>query len=201
MEKAPRRPRIAGLVCLLAALGWSAWGCAKKETEGPRASPGDSPKSADLSGWIPFSSDEGGFSVMTPAMFNQNTESTPTDAGEIRFLRFTARPDFHHVYIIVVNRMPEALLAGRNPTELLQGTREGIIGQFQGRVSEERQMTQDGKAGLEIKLTGTSQGMSVSVVSRIILAGNGFTQLYVISDYGFEDENASRYFLDSFRLK
>jgi len=49
-----------------------------------------------------------------------------TAAGDIRFQRFTAQPDFHHIYIIVVSRIHEVLVAGRNPVKRLQGAREGV---------------------------------------------------------------------------
>ncbi len=203
-------PQTAGFVPLLGLLilaGGTAWACKKGEAPDPRAAISTganertAPKTADFSGWIPFSSEEAGFFVRTPVIFSQNTEVTPTDAGEIRLLRFTAQPDFRRLHLIVVNRMPEALLLGRNPVELLQGAREGILAQFSGTVVSERQMVLDGNAGLELKLTGTSQGLSVSVVSRVLLAGTSLYQLYVIAEKGYEDEAAVRYFLDSFQLK
>lgn len=205
--RTPRLRRVLGIACLLAAAGWTGFGCGKGEEPSPQSTSsavpagGPADKASDFSGWIPYSSDEGRFSVLTPTVFNQNTETTPTDAGDIRFLRFTAQPDFRRINIIVVSLMPEALIAGRNPMGLLQGTREGVIGQFQGTVNAERQMTLDGKAGLEMKLSGISQGMSVSVLSRVFLSGSSLYQLYAICEKGHEDEAAARHFLDSFKLK
>ncbi len=201
---APRTKFSMGIVCLPVLIGLTAWACGKSDAPAPggtAASTIAAKPAPNFSGWIPYTSDEAGFSVLTPAVFAPNSETTPTDAGDIRFQRFTAQPDFHHIYIIVVSRMPEALVAGRNPVELLQGAREGVIGQFQGTVTSERQMILDGRPGLEIKVTGTSQGMSVTVVSRVYLARNSLYQAYVIAEKGYEDDASDRHFLDSFKLK
>lgn len=184
-------------VCILILIVLMAAACSKEEASGPSAA---AKPSKSFGAWIPYASEEGGFSVFTPSLFRTSTESTPTDAGDIQFIRYTAQPDSRHIYLIVISQMPEALLAGRDPRQMLQGAREGVIGQFQGTISSERQIVLDGNAGLEMKLNGSSQGMSVSVVSRVFLVKSRMIQIYAIAEKGYEDPAAFQYFLDSFKL-
>jgi len=196
-------------ICFLILIGATLWSCGKKDAAGPGAEavPEESTEeetenaAPDFSTWIPYASDEGGFSVKAPTVFVKNYEKTPTDGGDIQIIRFVSQTDFHHIYLIVINQIPEALLAGRDPNEMLQGTREGAVSQFQGTIVSERQMTLQGHAGLEIVLTGRSEGMDVEVTIRFFLVKNNLFHIYVINRKGFEDPASAQYFLDSFAFK
>ncbi|MCJ7613097.1 MAG: hypothetical protein MUP19_12640 [Candidatus Aminicenantes bacterium] len=114
--------------------------------------------------------------------------------------QYIAQPNFRHIYIIVFSDMPEALITG-NPQEQMRGAREGIINQFQGTITQEKDITLDGNSGLETTMTGSSQGMNVTLKVRFYLVKNRLFQVYALSEQGYEDPAAMDKYLDSFKLK
>jgi hypothetical protein len=172
------------------------------KSEGGASTAAESKKSSEnFDTWTLFTSEESGFSILTPRTFSKTIDKTPTEAGEISYTQFMAQPNYRHIYIVVTSDMPENLIAGKDPQKLLEGGREGVVNQFQGTVTQEKAISLDGNPGLESIMTGATQGMNVLVKVRFYLVKNRLYQVYAMAEKGYEDMVAFDKYLDSFKLK
>ncbi len=153
-----------------------------------------------FSGWLEYGSDLHGFSIFTPKSFDVSRDTTQTAAGEIELTTYLAEMG-QAAYGVVCNDFPTELVEGKDPNILLKGGSQGFVGQFAGIVTGERLLTLDGHTGLEVALTGATQGVDIFAKGRFYLVGLRMYQVTVIAEKGSEDLEAIDRFLGSFRLK
>jgi hypothetical protein len=151
--------------------------------------------------WQEYSSDRYGFSISTPRAFEESTQKTPTEVGDIDVITLIAQAEDSTTYVATYSEFPEQIVKAGEPLELLRGGKQGVVDLLNGTVTSERELSLDGNPGLEIILTGTAQGYNIAAKGRFYLVKNRLYQIYVMAQQGKENTEATAKFLDSFRLK
>lgn len=159
-----------------------------------------SPAADRFSEWVEYSSEPHGFSILAPQSFDVSRDTTQTVAGDIELTTYLAELG-KAAYGVVCNDFPEGLVEGKDPAILIKGGIQGFVNQFGGRLSGERYLSLNGHSGLEIALTGSTQGVDIFAKGRFYLVGTRMYQVTVIAEKGSEDMAAIDAYLGSFKLK
>jgi hypothetical protein len=153
-----------------------------------------------FAGWVEYGSQPHRFTIMTPKSFVVSRDTTQTPAGDIELVTYLAELG-PAAYGVVCNDFPQDFVAGKDPNAILQGGSKGFNSQFNGTVTGEQLLTLNGHSGLEITLTGATQGVEIFAKGRFYLVGNRMYQIMVIAEKGKGDLEAIDKFLGSFKLK
>jgi len=153
-----------------------------------------------FAGWVEYGSEPHRFTIMTPKSFEVSRDTTQTTAGDIELVTYLAELG-PAAYGVVCNDFPQDIVAGKDPNAILQGGSKGFNSQFNGTVTGEQLLILNGHSGLEISLTGATQGVEIFAKGRFYLVGNRMYQIMVIAEKGKGDLEAIDKFLGSFKLK
>ncbi len=188
---------VSGLILAMVVLLTASVGCGKKaEPEPPAPEPAPPAET-----WVTYAPEGEGFEILAPKAFDCTPQKVPTDAGDIDVISCLAQPSEQRMYIFVRSDMPEALVAGKDPLELVQGARDGLVQQYSGYVDVEKPVALGEFKGLETGMQGTYQGVSFYIKARYFLVKNRLYQLYVVCQRGFEGAADFGKYLESFKLK
>ena len=172
---------------------------AETMAEAPVAETAAPPAVDKFTGWLEYGSEPHRFTIMTPKSFEISRDKTQTAAGELELVTYLAELGTA-AYGVVCNDFPQGFIAGKDSNTVLKGGGKGFINQFNGTVTGEQLLSLDGHSGLEIALTGVTQGVDIFAKCRIYLVGNRLYQISVIAEKGKEDLEAIDKFLGSFKL-
>jgi|GEM_PF-5952160 len=188
---------VLGLTAVLAVLLAASASCKKKaEPEPVTTSP-----AAPVETWVTYAPEGESFEILTPQAFECTTQQVPTEAGDIAAVSCLAQPSEQRMYIFVRSDMPEALVAGKDPLELVKGARDGLVRQYSAYVDVEKPGALGEAKGLEIGMQGAFKGTNFYIKARFFLVKNRLYQLYVVCQRGFEGAADFGKYLDSFKLK
>jgi hypothetical protein len=190
------------LAALLAACGGGA-------TE-PAAAPAEPTAAPDpLAGWITFTAPDGSFTVRLPAEPEAQTETVPTEAGDIEMAMYLTESDDRMV-MLSHNGFPpmiaDVIAAGDDATiqSLLDGGRDGAVSNVGGALQDEKQITVAGFPGREFTFTVDSNasptGEAITGVARVILASDRLYQLISLTNADETNPALVQAFFESFQL-
>ncbi|MBI4195337.1 MAG: hypothetical protein HY526_09690 [Betaproteobacteria bacterium] len=146
-------------------------------------------------GWVEFESRSSGFRVLFPTKPRQGRKTIRTDIGEVVSTRFTATDVGFATYDVLHSEYPKAGVARINPQKLLEGARDSLVYQTNGRLVTDRQTTLGNFPARDQEIVA-ADGTRYRV--RLVMAGNRLYQVLAITrDRARADAQA---FLDSFRL-
>lgn len=147
-----------------------------------------------------YASEAGGFTISTPLTLDESSQSVDTQAGPIDIYTFTAE-DNQAAYIVAYSDYPEALVTQSEPDIILDGSRDGAVGNVGGTLINETRIDLQGNPGRALVIdTTTDDGQDATVNARIYLVDNRLYQVLVVVPKGDEDEVDADGFLDSFSL-
>ena len=152
---------------------------------------------ADPSG--PFVSTAGRFSVTSPGRIVESQQAVQTAAGEITMHLFMYETSTSARLVGYADYDKE--LVGRvDPEELLNGTRDGAVGNVNGTLQKETSISIDGFPGRDLEFSAIIEAKFVSARARIYLVENRLYQVLALeeSSTGVSDEMIA--FIDSFKL-
>jgi len=95
----------------------------------------------------------------------------------------------------------EALVKGKDPEVLIRGGAKGFVSHLNGTGTSEKMISLGDSKGMELVLTGSSQGVPLFAKGRFYLVRNKMYQICVVAEKGKEDLIAIDKFLDSFKVK
>ncbi len=147
--------------------------------------------------WKEFSSKEGMFSVLLPGTPTVQTQKLNTRAGVLDLYFFVVEQDGFQ-YLVSYNDYPEAMIREANADKVLDGARNGVVANVQGRLSSESRVWLAENPGreLRIKIPDGRQAMR----TRLYFVKNRLYQVGVVSsEDGSASEDISK-FLNSFKL-
>ncbi len=173
---------------------------AETKTEGPAVETTAPPAADKYADWVEYGSEPHLFTVITPKSFEVSRDTTQSAAGEMELVSYLAELG-QVAYGVVCSDFPQDFIDKTEPNTLLKNGSKGFINQFNGKVSGEQLLSLDGNPGLEIALTGITQGVDIFAKARFYLVGKRLYQVMVIAEKGKEDLEAIDKFLRSFRLK
>lgn len=191
---------------MLAALLTACGGGATEPTAAP-AAPTATPD--PLAEWIAFTAPDGSFTVRLPAEPEAQTETVPTEAGDIAVAMYLSESDDRMV-MLSHNGFPDAIAeviaAGDDATiqSLLDSGRDGAVSNVGGALQDEKQITVAGFPGREFTFTVDSSasptGSAITGIARVILASDRLYQLISLTNADETNPALVQAFFDSFQL-
>jgi len=147
----------------------------------------------------PFVSTAGRFSVISPGRMIESQEAVQTAAGEIMMYLFMYETS-SSARLVGYADYEKELVSRVDPEELLNGTRDGAVGNVNGILQKETRITIDGFPGRDLEFSAIIEAKVVSARARIYLVENRLYQILALeeSSTGVSDEMIA--FIDSFKL-
>lgn len=193
------------LAALLAACGGGA-------TEPPAApaAPAEPTATPDpLAGWIEYTAPDGAFTVRLPDDPEVQSESVPTEAGDIQIAMYLVENN-NRAVMLSHNEFPaaiaEAIAAGDDTfiQGMLDGGRDGAVGNVSGALQDEKQITVGGFPGREFTFSVDSSasptGDAITGIARVILTTDRMYQLISLTAADETNPTLVQAFFDSFQL-
>jgi hypothetical protein len=196
---------IVSLLMLAALLA----GCGGGATE-PAAAPAEPTAAPDpLAGWITFTAPDGSFTVRLPEEPEVESETVPTEAGDIEIAMYLTEGDDRMV-MLSHNGFPamiaEVIASGDDATiqSLLDGGRDGAVSNVGGALQDEKQITVAGFPGREFTFSVDSSasptGEAITGIARVIVVKDRLYQLLSLTTADETDPALVQAFFDSFQL-
>lgn len=85
----------------------------------------------------PFVSKKGKFSINFKEKPSEQQQDVPTEVGNIKMYMFMHEESLTKAYMVAYCDYPKELIANADPTELLNGSKEGVIGKFDAVITHE----------------------------------------------------------------
>lgn len=151
--------------------------------------------------WTEFSSGPGNFSVLLPGTPEEQTQSVDTPAGSIDIHMFLLDQG-SSAFMVGYSDYPESLIAQADPMLLLDGARDGAVGNVGGTMRSERELTLNSNPGREIKFDVPDSSDLPGggyAVARLYLVQNRLYQVIGMAKKDVSEEEIIK-FLDSFTL-
>ena len=148
-----------------------------------------------------FRSEAGRFSVMTPVALTERTLSVDTAAaGKSTYYVFQGKQGDKE-YAVSYGDIPEGIVQKSDLQTLLDGARNGMVSNINGKLIFETKIALEGNPGrqLVIDVMGKN-GQEMTVKARIFLVGNRLYQIMWVAPKGKASILDLDAFLQSFRL-
>lgn len=163
-------------------------GCGKKteKTEGETVV-SDQPK---------YTSEEGNFKISFPGEPTVTSEAVPTDIGDIQMKMFMYEKSREEAYMVAYSDYPQEAVDAGDKKEMLQGSKEGVVGNIGASVEEEKEIEIDGNPGVYFK----AKGPEFATVYKLYLVKNRLYQVGILKAASYPSDADIKGFLDSFEL-
>ncbi len=126
--------------------------------------------------FVPYENTQYGFSAMLPGQPVYEEQEIPTLIGPIKAHKFGAGEGITQ-YMLVVSDYPPELMKLSDAKTLLEGARDGAVGNTGGKLLEDKEITVDGHPGRQFKLE-IPPGLKLS--GRIVMAESRLYQVMAI---------------------
>lgn len=143
-----------------------------------------------------FTSDEGNFKIAFPGEPTFKTEVVPTELGDIEMKAFTYEYGQDAAYMVAYSDYPVEAVEAGDKNLMLQGAKEGVIGNMEASIEEEKDIEIDGNPGVYFK----AKSKNFATVYKIFLVRNRLYQIGIIKAGTYPADSDIKSFLDSFEL-
>jgi hypothetical protein len=143
--------------------------------------------------WREFTSPEGGFSVLLPSKPARDSREL-----ELAGVKTTMHMVAAHAPEMAFGVGYADLPPGADPARVLDEGRAALVRNIAGRVTGERRL--DGMPGVEFEAEGTAEGNPMRLAARVLVAGNRYYQVVLVTRAARADEVDRTLFPGSFRL-
>lgn len=147
--------------------------------------------------WKEFSSAEGGFSALFPSTPAEHSQKINTQAGAIE-LHLIGAEQSGREYMVAYNDYPQTLIETSHPGKVLDGARDGAVGNLRGRLLKETQISLEQYPGRELTIRVPDGGRLMQ--TRIYIVKNRLYQVGVVTSEEAAGSKETGKFLDSFKL-
>jgi hypothetical protein len=147
-----------------------------------------------------FKSEAGGFSVMTPAPLQEAVQPVETQSSKIDLHLFSAQQDEIAFFVGYCDYAPE-LARPDNAEQMLDGARDGSVGNTHGKLTSETTITLAGYPGREVVIEARGEDRPpVIIKGRLFMVENRLYQVTVVAPRARAGDKAIDDFLQSFKL-
>lgn len=160
--------------------------CGSKKGEGKE----DAPKAEE------FKSDAGKFSINFKEKPSEQQQDVPTAVGNVKMYMFMHEESRSKAYMVAYCDYPAEMIQAANPVDLLQGSKEGVVGKFDATIKDEKVGKFQGHDAIDF----TATGPQYSTAYKLVLANNRLYQVGILQDSGPVDQNDIDTFIGSFKL-
>lgn len=152
--------------------------------------------------WKDFTSEAGKFSVQMPGVPEEKTQPVNVaKLGNVNMFTYTLEQS-DGAYMAAYNDYPMGLFAQVSPDKVLDGARDGAVGNVEGgKLVSEQKITIDGYPGRDIVAEGTKGSITFVIKARIYLVNYRLYQCMAILQKDKSSSIDAAKFLDSFKLK
>lgn len=174
-----------------------------KPAEGAEAGENEADKPAEpaadaaTAGWVDFESTEGKFTARFPKTPKTQNIPTPTPAGNIDQTMIMA-DDNGISYGVSFADYPEEATKATPIETMLDGARDGAVGNINGTLKSEKQIKLGEYDGRELEVTASAAGQDVVVHQQMFVVKNRLYQLIVVRLASAESKDQT--FFDNFKL-
>lgn len=143
-----------------------------------------------------YTADDGKFQIRFPGAPEVTSESVPTEVGDIKMFTFMYEKSVTEVYMVAYSDYPSALIELSNTEDLIQGAKEGVLGNLEAQVDEEKKITLGDYEGIMFKAASDTYFLYY----KLYMVKNRLYQIGILRDGSYPVENAVKEFIDSFKL-
>ena len=148
----------------------------------------------------PFTSAEGKFTIMAPGTMVESQQQVQTEAGAVTLYMFLHEKSDSEAYIASYADYDSQLTELVDPNDVLDGSRDGAVGNMGGTLTSETRITANGFPGRDLVISATVEGRTVSARMRIFLVKNRLYQIMGLEEGANGVSAAIVAYLDSFKL-
>ena len=148
--------------------------------------------------WREFSWPDGGFAVLLPGKPRSESRPIVIDGVEVTLRMFSVRAEGLAFGVGYADFPPGGGAAARE--RRLAATRDALVGNIDGRVTSESEVTLDGHRGLDFRAQGRVRDANFLLAGRIYATGDRLYQLAVVGQEDAAARADAELFLGSFRL-
>lgn len=147
-----------------------------------------------------FKSEAGRFSVMTPVELQEEAKTLETEAGKIDLHLFAAQED-NIAYVIAYSDYPPENAPPDYAEKMLDGARNGAVGNTLGKLVSETKISLSGYPGRELLIETRGEDRPPSIIKgRLFMVKNRLYQVTVVAPWGKAGDKIIDDFLQSFKL-
>jgi len=143
-----------------------------------------------------YYSEDGRFKVNFSGTPEVSNESVPTEVGNIEMYMFMYEKSITEAEMIAYSDYPSDLVAASNTDDMLQGAKEGAVGNLGATITAEKEITYGKYKGLEFKANSTQ----FYVNYKIFLVNNRLYQIAIMRDGSYASQENVDKFFNSFEL-
>jgi hypothetical protein len=146
--------------------------------------------------WKEFTCVEGDFSVSFPGKPEKETQRFDTPLGKMDQQMFAVETDDHMAYMVGYADYPEHIVERIDVDQSFDATRDGMLGEYGARVTNETRIRLDSYPGREFSFEGTIKNVRCAGCCRIFWVDKRLYQLIAIGEQAAVDkEDVDRFFL------
>ena len=147
-----------------------------------------------------FKSEAGRFAVMTPVTLEKSTNNLKTEAGPIDLHLFAGQLD-DIAYVVAYSDYPPEKAPADYAEKMLDGARNGSVGNTQGQLVSETKISLTDYPGRELVIETRGEDRPPSIVKgRMFMVKNRLYQITVVAPRGKAGDKIIDDFLQSFKL-
>jgi len=151
--------------------------------------------------WREFTCVEGNFAISLPGKPEKETQRFDTPFGKMDQQMFAVERDDRMAYMVGYADYPEHIVERIDVDQSFDATRDGMLGEYGARVTNETRIRLDSYPGREFSFEGTIKNTRFTGYSRIFLVDQRLYQLIAIGERAAVDkEDVNRFFLSFERL-
>jgi hypothetical protein len=154
------------------------------------------PALASAQDWKEFSSQECRCSAQYPGNPQPKTQAMQTKVGTLEAKMFMLEMPTAFYAMAYVD-YPKDALGKKPPDELLDGARDGAVGNVKGKLGSETKISMNGYPGRELRIEAPGD---LALQARIYMVKERLYQILVVMPKSKESEAEAKKFLDSFKF-
>jgi hypothetical protein len=154
------------------------------------------PAIASAQDWKEFNSQECRCSAQFPGTPQLKTQGMQTKVGTLEAKMFILEMP-SAFYATAYVDYPKEGLGKKAPDELLDGARDGAVGNVKGKLANETKISMNGYPGRELRIEAPGD---LALQARIYLVKERLYQILVVMPKAKEGEAEAKKFLDSFKF-
>lgn len=134
-------------------------------------------------------------SLKVPGPVTKTEEKVPTEVGEITATIWMYEASNENAWMVGMNDYPKGVLHV-DPNVVLDGARDGAVGNVNGKLLSEKKITVDGWPGRELVIA--AEGLKTH--ARVVLVGDRLVQALVVTAEDSTQTADVRTYLDSMKI-
>ena len=145
---------------------------------------------------LSFTSKEGKFSINFKQVPKESSENVPTGVGDIKMFMFMYEASNTKAYMVAYCDYPIESVNSGDPMTLLNGAKNGVVGQFESVITSETTGKFMGNPCIDF----TASGQQYHTSYKLILVKNRLYQVGILQDKEPVAKDDTKSFIGSFKL-